>query len=358
MTAFFLIAICVILFVVIFQISKASEYVSVLKGEEASRKQNNKINGFLMISFLILGLIGVWYCNHLFYGKTLLPQGSASVEGESIDTLLMVTIAITGLAFFITQILLFWFSFRYQEKEGKKAFYYPHNNKLEILWTTVPAITFMILVVFGLRLWFKLTGEPPKNAHVVEITGHQFGWDMRYPGKDNVLGKKNYKLYNNPSGNTLGVDFNDPASHDDIRTSEMHLPVGVPVKLVINSMDVIHDVGLNHFRLKMDAVPGIPTTLWFTPKYTTKQMQKRTGNPNFVYEISCDQMCGKGHFTMRGVIVVETKEEYKRWLAAQKSEYSTLMAQNATTPTAIENSIQVTKSETATKAIAKLEAKN
>ena len=104
----------------------------------------------------------------------------------------------------------------------------------------------------------------------------------------------------------------------------MHLPVGKPIKLVINAMDVIHDVGLSHFRMKMDAVPGIPTTMWFTPKYTTEEMKARTGNPNFVYEISCDQMCGKGHFSMRGVIVVESESDYKKWLASQKPEYFTL----------------------------------
>ena len=104
----------------------------------------------------------------------------------------------------------------------------------------------------------------------------------------------------------------------------MHVPVNKPVKLVIHAQDVIHDVGLPHFRMKMDAVPGIPTTMWFTPKYTTTEMKQRTNNPNFTYEISCDQMCGKGHFSMRGVIVVETEEEYKKWLASQKSEYSML----------------------------------
>jgi cytochrome c oxidase subunit 2 len=180
------------------------------------------------------------------------------------------------------------------------------------------------LVVFGLKYWFKMTSDAPKDAVVVEITGHQFAWDMRYPGTDGKLGKKNYKLYNQPSGNTLAVDFNDEESWDDLHTTEMHLPVNRPVKLVINAMDVIHDVGLSHFRMKMDAVPGIPTTMWFTPQYTTEQMKKRTGNPNFVYEISCDQMCGKGHFSMRGVIIVESEEDYKKWLASQKPEYFTL----------------------------------
>lgn len=312
-------------FLVIFQIAKASEYVSVLKGEDKTRKQNNKINGFMLIAFLVLGLIGVWVCNEWYFKKTLFPQGSASVEGEKIDFMLYLTIGVTGVIFIITQILLFWFAFKYQEKDGKKAFFFPHNTKLELLWTTVPAIFLTVLVVFGLINWFKITGEPPANAIIVEITGHQFGWDMRYPGKDNILGKQNYRLYNKPSGNTLGVDFQDLNSLDDIHVaSEMHLPVGIPVKLVIHAQDVIHDVGLPHFRMKMDAVPGIPTTLWFTPKYTTEDMRVRTGNANFVYEISCDQICGKGHFSMRGVIVVEKPEDYKKWLASQKPEYYTL----------------------------------
>lgn len=324
MNMFYLVAIVAMIFVVIFQIAKASEYVSILKGEEKSRKQNNKINGFLMIAFLIVGLYGAWYCNDLYYGKTLFPQGSASVEGEKIDLMLYITIGVTGVVFIITQILLFWFAFKYQENDNRKAFYFPHNNKLELLWTTVPAIFLTVLIVFGLKYWFYMTDEAPKDSVVVEITGHQFAWDYRYPGADKKLGKKNYKLYNQPVGNTLAVDFQDPDSHDDIHTTEMHIPVGRPVKLVINAQDVIHDVGLSHFRMKMDAVPGIPTTMWFTPKYTTEEMRKRTGNPNFLYEISCDQMCGKGHFSMRGIIVVDTEEAYNKWLAEQKSEYYTL----------------------------------
>jgi cytochrome c oxidase subunit II len=323
MKEFIMIALGALLFVVVFQIAKASEYVSVLKGEEKTRRQNNKINAFLLLGFLVFGLIGVWYCNDLYYGKTLFPQGSASVEGESLDTMFMITTAVTGVVFFITQVLLFWFSFKYQESDNRKAFYFAHSTKLELIWTTIPAIALCVLVAFGLRAWFKITGDAPKDSIVVEVTGHQFGWEFRYPGADKVLGKKNYRL--SSGTNSLGVDFNDNASRDDIHVSTtMHIPVNKPVKLVINAQDVIHDVGLPHFRLKMDAVPGIPTTEWFTPKYTTAEMKKRTNNPDFVYEISCDQMCGKGHFSMRGVIVVESEAEYKAWLATQKSEYSTI----------------------------------
>ncbi|MBC7687623.1 MAG: cytochrome c oxidase subunit II [Aquabacterium sp.] len=323
MTQILLIAIVVMIFIVIFQISKASEYVSVLKGEEKSRKQNNKINAFLLISFLILGIIGCLWCNNLYYGKTLFPQGAASEMGEKIDLMLYITIGVTGVVFFITQILLFWFAFKYQEKDDRKAYYFPHNTKLELLWTTVPAIFLTVLVVFGLKYWFKMTGEAPKNSVVIEVTGHQFGWEFRYPGSDKILGKKNYKL--TKGSNSLGVDFTDPASLDDMHVAgTVHIPVGRPVKFVINAQDVIHDVGLPHFRMKMDAVPGIPTTLWFTPLYTTEEMKVRSGNPNFVYEISCDQVCGKGHFSMRGVIIVESEEQYRAYLASLDPEYWTI----------------------------------
>ena len=322
MNNFFLIAIIVLIFLVIFQISKASEYVSILKGEEKARKQSNRINGFMMIGFLIVGLIGVWWCNELYYPHSSLPEGAASVEGRSIDTMMWTDIIITGFVFFVTQILLFWFSFRYQASDKRKAFYYPHNNTLELIWTGVPAIVLTVLVVFGLKGWFKFTSDAPKNSQVIEITGHQFGWEIRYPGKDGVFGRKNYKLTNPTQGNPLGVDWEDAASHDDIHVpTTMHVVVNKPVKLVINSQDVIHDVGLPQFRMKMDAVPGMPTTLWFTPDITTKEMAKKKGNPDFVYEIACDQMCGKGHFTMRGVIVVETQKEYNAWMIKQRPEY-------------------------------------
>lgn len=321
MTMFLTIAVIVLIFVVIFQIAKASEYVSVLKGEDTSRRQNNKINGFLMVVFLVVGMIGVWYCNKLYYHKTLLPFDSASVEGSRVDSMLWITLGVTGFVFVATQIVLFWFAYKYQEGD-RKVFYFPHNNKLELLWTIVPAIVLTILVVVGLRNWFLFTGEPPKDAMVVEITGKQFNWIYRYPGKDGSFGKKYYKNIDDANNNLLGILWDDQLSHDDVVvTDKMVLVKGKPVKLVIGSRDVIHDVGLSHFRLKMDAVPGIPTTMWFTPQYTTKEMAQRTNNPNFVYEISCDQMCGNSHFSMRGIIEVVDQEEYDAWMAKQKPTY-------------------------------------
>jgi cytochrome c oxidase subunit II len=306
-------------FVIIFQIAKASEYVSILKGEEKTRKENNRINAFLLLVFLIVGLVGVWYCNETLKGKIL--GEAASNHGERIDNMLWITLWITGIVFIITQVALFWFAYKYQESDTRKAFYYPHNNRLELIWTVIPAITLTILVGFGLYYWFQITGEAPKDAMVVEVTGKQFSWEFRYPGKDGELGKKYYKKIDDIKNNPLGQIWEDPANHDDIYTTgEMHIVVNKPVKLIIGAKDVIHDVGLAHFRMKMDAVPGIPTTMWFTPKFTTRQMREKYG-PDFNYEISCDQMCGKGHYGMRGTIIVESQAEFNVWLKGKTPQY-------------------------------------
>ncbi|MBL7721591.1 MAG: cytochrome c oxidase subunit II [Chitinophagaceae bacterium] len=320
MQTFFIVAILVLGFLITFQIAKASEYVAVLRGEERSRKQSNKINAFLLLAFLVVGLIGVYYCNERLKGKIL--GEPASDHGVLVDRMLYITLAITFIVFVITQVALFWFSYKYQESDKRKAFFYPHNNKLELIWTAIPAITLTILVGFGIFYWFKITGDAPKDAMQVEVVGKQFGWEFRYPGKDGILGKKYFKNVSPENNNPAGQLWDDPANYDDVFVEqEMHLVVNKPVKLVIGAKDVIHDVGLAHFRMKMDAVPGTPTTMWFTPKYTTKQMKEKTGNPDFVYEISCDQMCGKGHWSMRGTIVVETQEEFDAWLAGKKPQY-------------------------------------
>jgi cytochrome c oxidase subunit 2 len=319
----FIILILLLGFLITFQIAKASEYVAVMRGEEKSRKQTNKINAFLLLVFLILGLIGVYYCNEKYGGKILQFGSAASDHGNDVDNMLKITLVITGIVFVITQIILFWFAYKYQESDNRKAYFYPHNNKLEVLWTAVPAIVLTVMVGFGLYYWFRITGEAPANAMQVEITGSQFKWEFRYPGKDKVLGKKYFKAIDESANNPLGQLWEDSTNKDDIYATgeDLHLVVNKPVRLIINAKDVIHDVGLSHFRLKMDAVPGTPTTMWFTPTKTTKQMRIDTGDPEFVYEISCDQMCGQGHYKMRGTIVVESQEEFDFWMAKQKPKF-------------------------------------
>ena len=321
MQAFFVVAILALGFLITFQIAKASEYVAILRGEEKAKQQTNRINGFILLAFLIIGLIGAYYCNVKLKGKIL--GDSASVQGVDIDRMMTITFILTGIVFVITQVALFWFAYKYQGSEKRKAHFYPHNNKLELIWTVIPAIALTVLVGFGLFYWYKITGSAPKDARVVEITGSQFKWEFRYPGKDGILGKKYFKNIDPAKNNPMGQLWDDPANHDDVYSTgePMHLVVNKPVKLVIGSKDVIHDVGLAHFRMKMDAVPGTPTTMWFTPRFTSKQMKEKTGKPDFVYEISCDQMCGKGHWSMRGEIIVETQEEFDAWMINKKAQY-------------------------------------
>ena len=259
---------------------------------------------------------------------------AASDHGEKYDQMFTWTVIITGIVFFITQIFLFWFAFRYQHSDKRKVFFFPHNNTLELIWTVVPAIALTVLVVIGLRNWSAMTSAAPTNALEVEVTGKQFGWLYRYPGRDHKFGQRYFKMIDDGANNPLGQIWKDstngalnvkadPANYDDVLPQQMYIVKDRPVKLIIGSRDVIHDVGMIHFRMKMDAVPGTPTSIWFTPKYTTKEMQDKTNNPNFQYEITCDQMCGNGHYSMRGVIVVVTQPEFDAWMAQQKSNYYT-----------------------------------
>jgi cytochrome c oxidase subunit II len=326
-------ALVILVFIVIYQIAKASELATILRGEEKVKLQTNRLMAWLMVAFFVLGMIGIYKCHVALIDK-MLPQ-SASLEGDHYDSMLIVTLVLTGFVFVVTQLLLFYFVYRYQATETRKAFFYSHNNKLEVLWTTVPALALVVLVVIGLKNWFAITDKAPENSLVVQVMGKQFNWLIRYPGADGILGKTDFRLMND-ANNVMGLDWNDPAAKDDIivENGEMHIINQRPVQLVINSRDVIHDVGLPHFRMKMDAVPGITTTMWFTPKISTEQMKEITHNPNFVYEISCDQMCGKGHYSMRGTVVVQTENEFKEWLGKQPAYYANV--QKAATPAAPE----------------------
>ncbi len=325
MSGFLTIVLITLVFIIIYQIAKASEYASVLRGKEKVERQTNRTIAWLLVAFFFLGLWGIWECHQALKDK-MLPV-SASEHGVQYDMMLTVTLAVTGIVFFATQTVLFWFAFRYQSTEKRTSFYYPHNNKLELIWTTIPAIVMAGLVVIGLRNWFAMTAAAPADAQVVEVVGKQFNWIIRYPGGDNILGKRDFRKIND-ANNVLGLDWEDKANMDDIiaENGELHLIVNKPVKLIIGSRDVIHDVGLPHFRMKMDAVPGIITTMWFTPTITSAEMKQKTGNPDFVYEISCDQMCGKGHYSMRGTVIVETEAEHKAWMAKQVAYYATMNA--------------------------------
>lgn len=321
MSAFIAITLIILVFIVIYQIGKASEYAGVLRGKEQLKAQVNRAIAILLLVLFFLGMWGIWECHQMFKDR-LLPM-AACKAGENYDMMFNVTTLVTGIVFFATQAVLFWFCFKYQASDKRSAYYFAHSNKLEIIWTTIPAIAMAVLVAIGLKNWYAATSPAPADATVVEIVGKQFNWIIRYPGKDNELGKRDFRKIND-ANNILGLDWSDPHNEDDIisPSGELHLVVNKPVKLLIGSRDVIHDVGLPHFRMKMDAVPGITTTMWFTPTITTEEMKAKTHNPDFVYEIACDQLCGKGHYSMRGTVIVETQAEYDKWMASQKSYHA------------------------------------
>lgn len=308
-----------LLFLIIFQISKSNEYVAILKGEDASNEETDNASGWMFIVFMLFFFGFIFWTLEQSMDKMILV--SSSMHGKWIDSMMNTTIFFTGIIFFACHIMLFVFCYIYKGKTGKVAYYYPENNKLEMIWTIIPAIVLTVLVVIGLYRWFQITLPPPSGTTVVEITGKQFNWIARYPGKDGKLGKKEFKLID--ESNALGINFSDPDSRDDMMPAELHFEVNKPVMLNIGARDVIHNVGMPHFSVKMDAVPGIPTHFWFTPTVTTDEMKVTKNNPDFVYELCCDMICGKGHSAMRMVIVIDTPEQYAKWLSSQKSIYDT-----------------------------------
>jgi cytochrome c oxidase subunit II len=321
MTAILLTLLIILVFIVLYQIGQASELSTILKEEErTNRKRNTWMAWTFLLTFPLL-MIFFYVCHRWFDGK-LLPE-AASNHGVQYDKMFFYTLVVTGFIFVLTQFFLFFYAFKYRDNNRRTAFFFVHSNVLEIAWTTVPAIAMAILVAIGLINWFKMTSEAPAGSQVVEVVGKQFNWIMRYPGADGKLGKRSYLLMNDAT-NVLGLDYSDVNSKDDIisTSGELHIQKNKPVKLIIGSRDVIHDVGLPHFRMKMDAVPGMATTIWFTPLFTTEDMKEKTQNPNFVYEISCDQMCGKGHYSMRGTVIVHDSLGINEWFGKQTSYYS------------------------------------
>ncbi len=320
MSGLLLIILVALIFLVLYQLGRSSEMIATLQGEREFDLKRNKWMGYAMLALFAILMIGIVWCHTYMMPlikDMLIP---ASDHGENYDNMFLITLVVTGIVFFITQFLCFWFAFRYRDNGKNQPVFFAHSNKLEMIWTTIPALAMAVLVAFGLRAWFKMTSDVPAGVdkQIVEVIGKQFNWITRYPGKDGVIGKRYFKNINEEN-NILGMDWEDPNCKDDIvmPTGELRLVVNKPVELIIGSRDVIHDVGLAHFRMKMDAVPGITTRMWFTPTITTDSMKQITGNPDFVYELSCDQMCGKGHYSMRAVVVVETQEEHDKWLAEQ-----------------------------------------
>jgi cytochrome c oxidase subunit 2 len=275
----------------------------------------NNIMGICCLVFLIAGMYGA-YWSLTVQGSMKLPV-AASAHGGEIDDMFNLTTILTLIVFVITQVCLFGFLFYYRGSDKRKGYYLAHNNTIEKIWTIIPAIVLTILVVFGFFTWQKVMDSTDRKGDLnIDVTGHQFAWELRYPGPDGKLGSKNYKL--TTALNNLGVDFSDKNSWDDIHADTLVLPVNKPVRLNIHAQDVIHSVFMPHFRVQLNAVPGLPTFYRFTPTITTLQMRTETDNPNFEYLLYCNKICGGAHYNMQKVVRVVSQAEYQDWISHQK----------------------------------------
>jgi len=228
-----------------------------------------------------------------------LPEG-VSTYADRIDGLFRLILWLTGIIFVIVEVLLVFFLIRYRYKEGRRARYTHGSNRVEVVWTIVPAVICVVLALLSRATWADIKQHLPKEGVQIEITAEQFAWNIRYPGPDNKLG----------------------TADDVVTLNQLHFPVGQPIIVTLKSKDVIHSFFLPEFRVKQDAVPGLSTRIWFEGT--------RTGH----WEIACAELCGLGHYRMKGFVTVETPEEFNKWLADQAAPPAAEAAPAATAPSA------------------------
>ena len=221
-----------------------------------------------------------------------------------IDTTVDITFWVTGIVFIAVNLFLAYCVVRYRHRKGHKADYDPENTKLEWSLTIVTSIGVAAMLAPGLFVWAKFV-QVPADAAIVEAVGQQWAWSFRFPGRDGVLGTTSPRLMT--VENPFGVNPEDPKGRDDvlIANHELHLPLDRPVHVLLRSKDVLHNFTVPQFRVKMDLVPGLVSSLWLTPT--------RTGR----FEILCEELCGLAHFAMRGAVVVEPQDTFDSWLASQ-----------------------------------------
>lgn len=345
MTALIIILCIILIAVVLVQIGKVTELTAQIKGEREVMRDSSKWNGWLSVGFMVVFLVAtIWSAWH--YKNVMLgygPHEAASAHGKELDSMFNLTLIFTGIVFVITTIALFWFAYKYRWSENRKAQFIAHDNRLEMIWTAVPAVVMTLLVVRGLNAWNTVMADVGSDEDYMEIeaTAQQFNWIIRYPGPDGKLGARDYKLTS--ASNQIGQDFTDPKSWDDVVPGqELYLPEGKKVRVRIIAKDVLHNFYLPHFRVKMDAVPGMPTYFVFTPEKTTAEYRNElrkypeynqpfdpadpTGPKRwekFEYELACAELCGKGHYSMRRIFRVVPQEEFDAWYRQQESFYLT-----------------------------------
>jgi len=247
----------------------------------------SKLQGLLFgLSTLALVVVGVF-----LFTKPWMPPLKSDRGG--IDDAIWLSLVVTGVVFVATNLMLAWFGWRYQDAPGAKSAYWHDDPRLEWGWTLATAVVMFFFLFKALGLWAQVTSPAPADAYVVEVTGQQFAWNVRYPGPDGVFGRTDSRLVNPGAFNFIGLDPDDPAARDDLTMqNQLFLPEGRPVRVRLRSLDVIHSFYLPEFRVKQDAMPGMTVETWFVPKEAG------------TWEIACAEHCGLGHYRMRGVMTI------------------------------------------------------
>ena len=335
----------------VWQIVKIFEVSNLGKKRDDSQIANHKdndIQGKLMFAFLVFIYL-VTIFSFVSYTKVLLPE-AASEHGGTYDRLFFISFALIMIVQIITQALLHYFSFKYRGLKDTKASFITHDNKLEFIWTIIPAIVLFGLILYGMSTWSQIMNfEEDEEALVIELYAQQWNWKARYAGQDNVLGDANVRFLNDYDGrNTVGIDSSDPNGLDDVVvTQEFHLPVDRKVIFKFRSQDVLHSAYMPHFRAQMNCVPGMITQFSFTPTITTADMRMNADvvdkvnrinkiryensqeliakgeeslDPyQFDYLLLCAKICGSSHYNMQMKIIVESKKDFEKWIDQQQT---------------------------------------
>jgi cytochrome c oxidase subunit 2 len=296
-------------------------------------EHDNRMMGRMFLVFMLCFIAWSLYQVYI-YGYRSLPK-SASEHGVKVDELMKYNMYIIWFVFIVTNFVLFYFAWKYYGRKTSKAVFFAHDNKLEMIWTVVPALVLAFIIIFGLKYWNEIMDRStdPK-AIKIELYSKQFDWTARYTGADNTFGIDDYTQID--GGNSMGLDTTDSKCFDDIIVkNEIHIPVGREVDFQFRSRDVIHSAFMPHFRAQMNCVPGQVTKFKFKPTVTTEEMRKdpqvirnineinairaKRGEDPFVFDyvLICNKICGASHFNMQMKIVVDTPADYEAWLKKQ-----------------------------------------
>jgi cytochrome c oxidase subunit II len=385
MTGLLIIIVLVLLAIALWQLTKIFDLTQVgreVDDSQVANDKDNNIQGYLMFGFLAFLYIFTIY--GLIKWGDLVLHTPASAHGSDIDNLMNVTWILIFIVQAVTQVLVHYFSFKYRGRKDQKALFFSDSTKLEVIWSGIPAVVLAVLILFGLYAWTNIMFiDEDEDTIVVEVYAQQFKWTARYAGADNVLGKANVRLIEGV--NTLGVDLSDPNAQDDIVVSELHIPKGKKVHFKFRSQDVLHSAYFPYFRAQMNCVPGMVTEFAFEPIYTTAEyrelpyMIKKVQNINairtkksadlvakgetaldpyaFDFLLICNKICGASHYNMQMKIVVDTPEDYAKWLKEKQTLVQEVKTANAA-PAPVEGVIGVDSTKVKdTAAIAKVAMK-